>query len=316
MITADVAAPPLPRTSHRRHANARAFPWAFSATHIAAILVIQTVLSIRLLYSSIASGDEALYIYSGHQLIRELWHGGGSPYYETYFSGAPVIYPVLAAMVDQIGGLVLVRLMSCVFMLVATGLLFMTARQIFGYWPAVTGAGLFVALGITQGMGVLATYDAMALMLMALAAWSAVRAANSTGWFLAVPAILLLANATKYPSLLFDSVVIVLAGLRLREEGWRRVGQRITVLSSVTVSLIVIAVALAGTSYLKGIMFTTLARSSGQAGVQFGWDSATPLQVAKYSWSLMGIVVCLGFAALAVSLLLERRVSIHPIHAG
>ena len=25
-----------------------------------------------------------LYIYSGHQLIYEMWHGGGSPYYEGY----------------------------------------------------------------------------------------------------------------------------------------------------------------------------------------------------------------------------------------
>ena len=110
-------------------------------------------MSFRLLHASFANGDESLYIYSGHQLIHEFWHGGGSPYYETYFSGAPVIYPVLAAMADHIGGLVLVRLMSLAFILTATGLLYATARRLFGYWPAVVAIGLFAALGITQSLG-------------------------------------------------------------------------------------------------------------------------------------------------------------------
>ena len=57
-------------------------------------------------------------------------------------------------------------------------------------------------------------------------------------------------------------------------------------------------------------MFTTLARSSGAAGAQYGWDVVTPLQVARLSWGLIGGVVCLGFAALAVSLLLERKFSV------
>ncbi len=58
----------------------------------------------------------------------ELWHGGGSPYFETYLSGAPVIYPVLAAMADHAGGLVAVRLMSLAFMLAATTCLYATTR--------------------------------------------------------------------------------------------------------------------------------------------------------------------------------------------
>ena len=88
----------------------------------------------------------------------------------------PVIYPVLAAMLDHLGGLTLVRLVSGVFMLTATGLLYATARHLFGYWPAVIAAGLFASLGITQGLGAYATFDAMALMLMAFAAYCAVRA--------------------------------------------------------------------------------------------------------------------------------------------
>jgi 4-amino-4-deoxy-L-arabinose transferase-like glycosyltransferase len=105
----------------------------------------------------VASGDESLYIYSGHQLIYELWHGGGSPYFEAYFSGAPDFYPVVAAMADATGGLVAARLMSLVFMLSATALLYGATRRTFGYWPAVSACGLFVSLGITQFLGAYAT---------------------------------------------------------------------------------------------------------------------------------------------------------------
>ena len=85
---------------------------------LAVILAVQTVLSARLIPLSIATGDESLYIYSGHQLIYEMWHGGGSPYYETFFSGSPYLYPVMAAVIDHVGGLAAVRLASLFFMLV------------------------------------------------------------------------------------------------------------------------------------------------------------------------------------------------------
>lgn len=93
---------------------------------LALILVAQAFLSVRLIAGTYASGDEGRYIYTGHQLIYELWHGGGSPYYETFFSGAPVFYPVLAAMADHVGGLAAVCLMSLIFMMTATILLFAT----------------------------------------------------------------------------------------------------------------------------------------------------------------------------------------------
>ena len=194
-----------------------AVPKVIAAVPLVAILALQVALSARLLpVFSAASGDESLYIYAGHQEIYELFHGGGSPYYEDWFSGSPVIYPVLAAMADHVGGLMLVREMSMAFMLTATALLYATTRRLFGYWPAVTAAGLFTALGITQGLGVLATYDAMSLALMAFAAYCAVRAGNGGArWLLVVPLALLAANATSYATLLFDPVVIVLAALML-----------------------------------------------------------------------------------------------------
>ena len=298
------------RTSHRRPVSkARTVPRVLTDIPIAAILILQAFMSIRLLHASIANGDESLYIYSGHQLIHEFWHGGGSPYYETYFSGAPVIYPVLAAMADHIGGLMLVRLMSLAFMLTATGLLYATTRRLFGYWPAAVAIGLFASLGITQSLGVLATYDTMALMLMAAAAYCAVRAATSTSarWLLLVPALMLAANATKYASLLFDPVIIIMAALLLRPASWRRVTQRAAVLASTTVVMLSVVALLAGTSYIKGMLATTLARKSGNAGVQFGWSVATPIQVLLNSWDWVGPVVCLGALALLVAGSFQRE---------
>src|ERR1019366_3364814 len=277
------------RTRHRRPASRTlAFPRAVPVLRVVAILVMQAVLSIRLAHVGIASDDEGLYIYSGHQLIHELWHGGGSPYYETYFSGAPVIYPVLAAMVDHVGGLVLVRQMSGVFILGATWLLYATTRWIFGYWPAVTAAGLFASLGVTQFLSAYATYDAMALMLMAAAAYCAVRAATDhrNRWLLLIPVILLVANATKYASTLFDPVVILLAALMVRDRGWKRVLQRATVLTCTSLVMFAVAVLLAGTTYLKGVLDTTLARS----GTAFFQVPAAPHVVALHSWDWIGVI--------------------------
>jgi hypothetical protein len=258
-----------------------------------------------------ASGDESLYIYSGHQLINELWHGGGSPYYETYFSGTPVIYPVLAAMLDHLGGLALVRLVSGGFMLVATGLLYATARRLFGYWPAVIAIGLFASLGITQGLGAYATFDAMALMLMAFAAYCAVRAPDGSKWLLFIPAVLLAANATKYACVIFDPVVIMLAALAVRSRGWRRVAQRAVALGLATASLLAIAVALAGTSYVKGILFTTIARKTGTGILNL--NPSNPVGIVRFSWHLIGLIVLLGGLAVIVAILIPKERSGFPL---
>ena len=276
---------------------------------VALILVAQAVLSARLFHAGIASDDEARYIYTGHQLILELWHGGGSPYFETYLSGAPVIYPVLAAVADHIGGLVAVRLMSLAFMLAATTCLYATARRIFGYPAALAAAGLFAGLGLTQDLGALATYDAMSLMLVAAAAYCAVRTGpddrHAGRWLLLVPLTLLAANATKYVTVVFDPVVIGLAASRLAGQGWKRVLQRVGVLGAVTGCVIAIAMLLAGSAYLKGIMFTTLSRPAG-AQVVIGATVTPGRAILDESWAWIGAILVLGALATAGALLIRR----------
>ena len=279
---------------------------------LAVILAVQTVLSARLIPLSIASGDESLYIYSGHQLIHELWHGGGSPYYETFFSGAPDLYPVIAATIDHIGGLAAVRLASLFFMLISTTLLYATTRRIFGYWPAVIAAGLFTGLGITQALGALATYDAFSLMLTAAAAYCVVRAASggphTARWLTLVPLALLAANAVKYASALFDPVVLSIGAVLVSYQGWKRAVQRFAVLSTATLLLVVLAVYLGGTAYLNGIAFTTIARKTGTQVIIS--DHYTPTnEIILSSWDWTGAILCFGVMALLMSTLVfnERR---------
>lgn len=280
---------------------------------LALVLLAQTILTMKLATWAYASGDEGRYIYAGHQLIYELWHGGGSPYYETYFSGAPVVYPVLAAMADYVGGLLAVRLMSLVFMLIATCLLFDITRRWFGYWPGVLAAGLFAGIGLTQDLGALGTYDALALMLVVAAAFCAARTGDgerhATRWLLAVPLALLLANATKYVSVLFDPIIVGIAAWQVRDDGLRRVAQRLTALTVTTATLLCVGLLMGGRAYLQGITSSTFSRQAGNpafAGTATGQSGLSARAVIDASWDWIGGVVALGVLALLIAVLIRR----------
>jgi len=279
----------------------RAFPWnRLRWLPLTVILAAQAVLSARIMIGQQAGPDEARYIIAGHQLIYELWHGGGSPYYETYFSGAPDIYSPLAAMADHLGGLVEVRLMSLVFMLAATCLLFAATQRLFGYWAAVMAAGLFGGTGLTHDIGVYGNYDALSLMLMAAAAHSAVRSRGSK-WLLLVPLLLMSANASKYMTIVFDPVIIGMAALQVRDLGWRQAARRALSLGAATGAVLALAVYLAGTAYVKGITYTTTDRNSHAS--TFAGVFPPPLVIVRESWHWIGIVVVLGTASLLLALL-------------
>src|SRR5580692_2297360 len=165
-----------------------------------AVLAVQTVLSLRLVRADTAFQDEALYLWAGHLEWAHLLHGAPLPQFPAYFSGAPVIYPPLGALAGA-------RILSLVFMLGATVALWFTADRLFGRRASFFAAALFAVLGPTLHLGAFATYDAMALFLLALATWLVVRAGerqDATGWMIAAGAALALANATAYSSALFD----------------------------------------------------------------------------------------------------------------
>lgn len=301
-------APPQARPAAVAERSAQAPGWV-RWVPLAIILCGQALLTSRLIHVSTASGDEGRYIYAGHQLIHEIFHGGGSPYYETYFSGSPVIYPVLAAMADHLGGLVAVRLMSMSFMMTATALLYGSGKRLFGYWPGIAAAGLFAGLGLTEDLGALATHDALALMLTAASAYCAVRTAdteqNASRWLVLVPVMLLAANAAKYATLVFDPVIVGIAALQVLPGGWRRVLTRAFALGVTTISLLALAAFLAGRAYINGFLFSTLDRKAGSWAV-FAAVRVAPRIIVGDTWDWVGFVILLGGLAFLLSLTIRE----------
>lgn len=133
-------------------------PWL-----LLAVLLVQGVLSLRLVWSNTAFNDEGLYLWAGHWEIAHLLHGTKIPQFQTFFSGAPVIYPVLGAIADTYGGLAGARLLSVAFMLAATVLLYATTTRLFGRKAGAVAAAVFAFLGPVQFLGAFATFDAMAI---------------------------------------------------------------------------------------------------------------------------------------------------------
>jgi hypothetical protein len=264
-------------------------------------------MSVPLIHLSIASGQESLSISAGHQLIRELWHGGTTPSLGSPFPGCPVVYPVLAAIADSVGGLAAARLMSLVFMLCATLLLYGCGRRLFGYWPGVAGAGLLAALGLTHYLGASATPGALALALLAAAAYAAARASapdrTAQRWLLCIPALLLAANMTDYASLACDPLMIGAAAALLHDHGWRRMGQRAVALGAATCTALGLAVVLAGASCIREVWSATY----GTGAEQFGPVQAAGVTSELQAFRWIGLAACLAAASVLAALAFGER---------
>ena len=146
-----------------------------------AVLAVQAVLSLLLVRADTAFEDEATYLWAGHLEWAHLLHGAPLPQFPSYFSGAPVIYPPIGALADSVGGLTAARILSLAFMLGATVALWATADRLFGQRAAFFAAALFAVSGPTLHLGAFATYDAMSVFLVTLAAWLVVRAGRAAG---------------------------------------------------------------------------------------------------------------------------------------
>jgi hypothetical protein len=259
------------------------------------VLAVQAVLSLRLVGADTAFADEATYLWAGHLEWAHWLHGAPVPPFPAYFSGAPVIYPPLGALADSVGGLAGARVLSLVLMLGATALLWGTAGRLFGRRAAFFAAALFAVLGPTLHLGAFATYDALALVLVAVAAWCVVRAAErgeGTGWMIAAGAALAVANAVAYSSALLDVVVVVLAWLSAVSLGGKVAARRCAVLLIVVIVLVTGGLLAGGSSYAAGVRQTTLARAAGL-------DS--PLSVLTDAWSWTGLVLVLAVCGVVIS---------------
>jgi hypothetical protein len=260
------------------------------------VLAVQAVLSLRLVRADTAFQDEALYLWAGHREWAHWLHGAPVPPFSAYFSGAPVIYPPLGALADSAGGLAGARILSLVFMLGATALCWSAASRLFGRRAAFFAAALFALAGPTLHLGAFATYDALSVLLVALAAWCAIRAADradATGWMLAAGIALALANAAAYSTAPFDLLVAGLAFLvAFSAHGRRAAVQSCVTMLGVTAALLAAGLLIGGGPYLTAIGNTMFAEA-GRA------DSLGSVLTASWSWA--GLIFVLAVAGFAVS---------------
>ena len=185
---------------------------------LAAICAVQAALSLALVWSNTAYIDEADYLWVGHLAIRNWLHGAPWPaaLVKRMLSGSPVIYPPIGALADNVAGLAGVRILSMLFMLGATILLYLATSKLFGRSTAVIAAALWAlsepALRLTY-----ATYDPLSVFLTTLSAWLVIQAAyrlQIRGRIVcaALAAVALgLANATAYSGIVIDPFVIAFA---------------------------------------------------------------------------------------------------------
>jgi hypothetical protein len=180
---------------------------------VTAICAVQTALSLTLVWSNTAFTDEAEYLWAGHLEISHWLHGTPLPsIFSHNFSGSPYIYPPIGAMADAVGGLAAARILSLIFMLGATALLYLVAKRLFGNAAALIASALWAISEPAMRLGAFATYDALSIFLTALSAWLAVQAGyrRHRGELVAASAaVLALANATAYYGIVIDPVVIV-----------------------------------------------------------------------------------------------------------
>jgi Dolichyl-phosphate-mannose-protein mannosyltransferase len=260
------------------------------------VLAVQAALSLRLVRADTAFDDEAMSLWAGHLLWAHWLHGTSIPQFPKYFSGAPVIYPPLGALADSVAGLAGARVLSLVFMLGATVLLWGTTNRLFGQRAALFAAALFAVLSPTLHLGAFATFDALRVVLVALAAWCVVQAGDrgrGTGWMVTAGIALAVANAAAYSSAVFDLVVLALALLTAWPSGGRLAARRCATVLLTTLVLLAAGVLIGGSAYLSGFARTTLAPAPG---------ASPPLSVLAHSASWAGLIVVLAVCGVIISL--------------
>jgi Dolichyl-phosphate-mannose-protein mannosyltransferase len=278
------------------------------------ILGLQAYFAIRAIPANPSSVEEAHFLYAGHEEIRHLLHGGTVNNYPTYFSGAPLIYPVLAATLDSWQGLDAARGFSLVCVLLATLAVFKTARRAYGTAAGFAAAALFAGLGPSLYVSSYATFDGLALCLIAWATYYTVAFAYADKRTALIRAVglMVLANCTKYTTVLWDPVIILLAGAAgpgfrawQLPRSWN--AQRFALVSA---SAIAIVLLLGREPYFTGLTRTVGLRASGTAV-----NGSSVRDVALWIGPLLAIAL-VGFLMQLRGLLDQRTSQAEAVTAG
>jgi hypothetical protein len=285
---ADLELPAEPPSVAQRTPRFAIPGWLRPRLPLLLIMVLQVVLAYQL--SNSAFEDESLYLYAGHRELALELHGTQTyDSYPSYFSGAPYLYPILAAGMDYLGGLEAARALSLVFLLVTTGLVWTITRRLYGRPAAILAATLFATSAPTLFLSRFATYDAMTIFLLALAFWIVVRTvrAPAVTVLLAAP-VLALAVAVKYAALLYVPTVIAVA---LFTAAWKRGMVRAALLTVGVLALLAAAYASLSHDMKLGITQTTTNRDLGGDPV----SAIVRLSMVWCGWVFVLAVIGVGF---------------------
>ena len=255
------------------------------------VLAAQATLTVPWMWRTGPFSGEAVYL----SAARAGW--SHLPSYTTSFPGSPLVYPPLVGAVDSVGGLIAARLLSLVFMLGATALVYSMGDRMFGQISGLLAALLFAVCGIVVHLGAAATFDPMALFLLVLALYAAVRMRDGgVGWILLCPVALAAANVTKYATIAWDPLILGTVLLY----GWSKKAQAIILTLSVAATTAVLEVGvliLGGSDFETGVLLNVLYRSP-QAG-----PPSTTAGVFEHAMLMTGLIVLIAIAGVWVSVI-------------
>lgn len=243
--------------------------------------------------------------YSGEALYLSASHSGWGPLFAetTSLPGSPVLYPPIVSVFDSVGGLIGARLLSLLFMLGATALVYLMGDRMFGQISGLLAALLFAVCGIIVHLGAAATFDPMALFLLVLALYAAVRMRDGAVWWvLLCPVALAAANATKYATIAWDPLIVGTVLLY----GWSKKAQAICLTVSVAATVIVLdfgILLLGGADVATSVLLNTVYRSP-QAG-----PPSSALSVISHAMLMTGLIVLIAIAGVWVSVVKKMPVT-------
>jgi Dolichyl-phosphate-mannose-protein mannosyltransferase/Glycosyl transferase family 2 len=300
--TAEVPAVTVSPTAGSRGRQPAGRPWWRLLHPVTAICAVQAALSLTLVWSNTAYTDEANYLWVGHLEIAHWLHGTSWPSAYAYraLSGSPVIYPPLGAIANSIGGLAGARILSLVFMLIATVLLYLTASRLIGRTGALFAAALWAFSEPAMRLA-FATADPLSVFLTALSAWLIVQAGyrRRRGEYVAAAAVTLaLANVTAYSGMVIDPVVIAFAFL-----AWRtRMPTQQSLSCSAWLSgawALSFSLLMTASHSWPGLLSTVFARNTA------GYQAVSP--VLSEIWGYSALIIGLALIGALVTLQSESR---------
>lgn len=234
---------------------------------ILTVIAVNAVLALR--DSNSAFQDEADYIYAGHLELDHLLHGvPETAGFNNHFSGVPAVYPVLAALIDSVGGLTLVRLFSLAAIAGTILLLYSATRRLFDVRIACCAIALYGVTEPTIFLANFATFDAPVLFLLSLAIWIVVVTAPRRGFhYLWAAPVLGVAIAFKYFAAVWVGPIALMAALVALPHRGRRAFWRFAALPALTYGLVAGAFLAGGHGFVHDALYNASSRVNGHQRV-------------------------------------------------